>query len=153
MNAVFVIARIALVLIFIFSGAQKLMDINAAAGMIEAQVKIPQELNDLTVQLQTATGMTTPQLLAILAGAAEILGALMIAANFGTRLGAVILIIFTAAATFYYHDFWNQAGEARMNNMVHAMKNLSTIGGLLVMYALGSWRPVVYEETRDVPRV
>ena len=33
----------------------------------------------------------------------------MIALNFGARFFAILLIFFVAAATFYFHDFWNQS--------------------------------------------
>ena len=55
------------------------------------------------------TGMTTPQMLAIAVGAFELISGLMIALNFGARFFAILMIFFVAAATFYYHDFWNQS--------------------------------------------
>jgi len=47
----------------------------------------------------------------------------MIALNFGTRFFAVVLILFTAVATFYYHNFWDMSGADRLNNMILALKN------------------------------
>ena len=141
MNIVFVIGRIALVLIFMISGGQKLMDINATAADIAAKVTIPGALSGLAAQISSATGMTIPQLLAIGTGVIEVAAALMIAANISTRVGAFLLIIFTLVATFYFHDFWNMAGAARTDNLAHALKNLSIIGALLVMFVLGPWRP------------
>ena len=51
--------------------------------------------------------------------------------------------MFTAAATFWFHDFWTMTGGDRMNNMAHALKNLSLIGALLVFFVIGPWRPDV----------
>jgi uncharacterized membrane protein YphA (DoxX/SURF4 family) len=65
----------------------------------------------------------------------------MIVANIGTRLAAIALIVFTAAATFWFHDFWNQTGADQQNNIAHALKNLSLIGALIVFFVIGSWRP------------
>lgn len=141
MNILFVIGRIALVLIFMISGGEKLLDISATAAMIEAKVAIPAMLSGLAAQVSSATGMTIPQLLAIATGVIEVAAALMIAANFGTRVGAFLLIVFTVIATYYFHDFWNMAGPPRGENFNHAIKNLSIIGGLLVMFVLGPWRP------------
>jgi putative oxidoreductase len=140
-NILFVIGRIALVLIFIISGGEKLMDISATAAMIEAKVAIPAALSGLAAQISSATGMTIPQLFAIATGVIEVAAALMIAANMGTRVGAFLLIVFTLVATFYFHDFWNMAGAARTENFTQVLKNVSIIGGLLVMFVLGSWRP------------
>jgi putative oxidoreductase len=61
----------------------------------------------------------------------------MIALNFGARFFAILLILFVAAATFYYHDFWNQAGPEARNNMVHALKNLALIGALFMIAGYG----------------
>jgi putative oxidoreductase len=148
MNGILVLGRILFVLVFILSGAQKLMDIPGTATLIGAKVAIPEALAAYTPQLESATGMTTPTLLAIVAGVIEIGAALMIAANIGARAGAVILILFTIAATWYFHNFWTMEGADRQANLIQALKNLSLIGGLLVIFAIGSWRPS-YERYPD----
>lgn len=142
MNVLLILGRVAFVLVFILSGAQKLMDIPATATMIGSKVVLPELITAYTPQLETATGMTTPHMLAILVGAVEIGAALLIAAGIATRFAAVLLILFTIAATYYFHDFWNMAGADRQANMVNALKNLSLVGGLLVLFVIGSWRPV-----------
>lgn len=145
MNIIFIIGRILFVLIFILSGAQKLMDIAGTAATIGKTVQLPELVAAYVPQLESATGMTMPTMLAILAGVVEIGAALMVAANIGARAGAVLLILFTAAATYYFHAFWAMAGAEREANMIHAMKNLAIIGGLLVFFVLGPWRPVPAE--------
>jgi putative oxidoreductase len=146
MPTLFVIGRILFVLIFAVSGFNKLMDLEGTAQAVAGQVTVPQMFAGLAAQIESATGMATPKLLAIASGAIELGGALMIAFNIGTRFAAALLILFTAAATFYFHDFWNMAGAERMQNMISAQKNLTLIGGLLMLFALGSWRP--YSVTR-----
>lgn len=141
MHIVFVVGRVLLVLIFILSGAMKLVDLSGTAATIAPVVTIPDALAGFATQLQDVTGMKVPQLLAILAGVIEMVGGLLIAFNIGTRPASTILALFTLVATFYFHDFWNMAGAARDANMIHAMKNLSVTGGLLVLAVLGSWRP------------
>ena len=137
----YTLGRVLFVLIFIFSGVTKLLDIPGTAAMVAAKVTVPAAFAGLAAQAETLTGMQTPQLLAILYAAGELIAALMIVFNFGTRLAALALIVLTIAATYYFHDFWNQADPERLGNMAHALKNLSIIGGLLVLFALGSWRP------------
>lgn len=144
MNVLFVVGRIAFVLIFILSGAQKLMDISGTATLIGSKVVLPDFVTAHTPQLETATGLTTPTMLALLVAIVEIGGALMIAANIGTRAGAVLLILFTIATIYYFHPFWTMTGAEREANMVNALKNVSLIGGLLVFFVLGSWRPSAY---------
>src|SRR5262249_27392555 len=106
----------------------------------------PSALAGLAAEATQATGMQTPQLLAIASGVVEVVAGLMIALNYGTRLAAFVLILFTGAATYYMHDFWNQVDPERTDNIVHALKNLSVLGGLLVFFSLGSWRPLSEHE-------
>jgi uncharacterized membrane protein YphA (DoxX/SURF4 family) len=142
MSLPFTIGRILLVLIFILSGAQKLMDVNAAAAMISGKVVVPQALAGFATQVEGATGLSTPQLLAIASAVVELIGGILVAFNVGVRWAALMLLLFTIAVTFYMHDFWNMAGEQRMDNIIHALKNVSIIGGLLVFVAIGTWRPL-----------
>ena len=51
-----------------------------------------------------------------------------------------VLILFVIVATFYAHDFWNQSGPEQNNNMIHALKNLSLIGGLFIIAGIGRGR-------------
>jgi uncharacterized membrane protein YphA (DoxX/SURF4 family) len=81
--------------------------------------------------------MPTPQMLAIAVGAFEIISGLMIALNFGARFFAILLIFFVAAATFYFHDFWNQAAPDNARALMDALKNLSIIGALFMIAGYG----------------
>ena len=136
MPAFITFGRILFCVIFIFSGASKLLDLTATAQMTE-KIVVPAALATYTSQLEGITGMSMPQMLAVAAGALELICGFMIALNFGARFFAILLILFVAAATFYYHDFWNQAGPEARNNMVHALKNLSLIGALFMIAGYG----------------
>jgi uncharacterized membrane protein YphA (DoxX/SURF4 family) len=139
MNVLFVLGRIALVAIFVVSGAQKLMDIAGTADEIQSKLVIPPALTDLTSQIEATVGMPIWQILAIVVAVIELVGGLLIAFNILMRTMAVILLIFVAVAAFYTHDFWNfwnlPAGPDRINNMTQALKDLSAIGALLVVAA------------------
>ena len=136
MPAFVTFGRILFCVIFIFSGASKLLNLTATAQMTE-KIVLPAALATYTSQLEGLTGMSMPMMLAIAAGALELICGFMIALNFGARFFAVLLILFVAAATFYYHDFWNQSGADAANNMVHALKNLSLIGALFMIAGHG----------------
>ena len=136
MPAFITFGRILFCVIFIFSGASKLLDLTATAQMTE-KIVFPAALATYTSQLEGLTGMSMPMMLAIAAGALELICGLSIALNFGARFFAILLILFVAAATFYYHDFWNQSGPEATNNMVHALKNLSLIGALFMIAGYG----------------
>jgi len=132
MPALVTFGRILFAVLFVFSGASKLLDLSATAQMTE-KIVLPAIVAPYTAQLETITGMPMAQMLAIAAGAIEVICGLMIALNFGARFFAVVLILFVAATTFYYHDFWNQTGADARNNLVHALKNLSIIGALFMI--------------------
>ena len=136
MPAFITFGRILFAVLFIFSGGSKLLDLTATAQMTE-KVVVPAVLATYTSQLADLTGMSMPMMLAIAAGAVELICGIMIALNFGARFFAILLILFVAGATFYYHDFWNQTGPDARNNLVHALKNLSIIGALFMIAGYG----------------
>jgi uncharacterized membrane protein YphA (DoxX/SURF4 family) len=137
MPAFITFGRILFAVLFIYSGATKLFAVQATADFISAKVVVPALLAPYTAQLETMTGMSTPQLLAIAVGCFEVISGLMIALNFGARFFAILLIFFVAAATFYFHDFWNQSPPDNAKTLVEALKNLSIIGALFMIAGYG----------------
>jgi uncharacterized membrane protein YphA (DoxX/SURF4 family) len=144
MPALITFGRVLFAVLFIYSGATKLFALQATADSIAAKVAIPAALAPYTQQLESLTGMPTPELLAIAAGAFEIVAGLMIALNFAVRFFSLILIIFVAAATFYFHDFWNQLPPDNGRTLIDALKNLSIIGALFMIAGYGR-RPKMAE--------
>lgn len=137
MPAFITFGRVLFSVLFIVSGALQLFDIAATAGEIASKVVIPAMLTTYTTQLEGMTGLPMAQMLAITGGAVELICGLLIAFNFGARFFALLLIVFVIVATFYYHDFWNQTGPESKNNLIHALKNLSLIGGLFIIAGIG----------------
>ena len=137
MPAFIIFGRILFAVLFIYSGATKLFTIPATAEFISAKVVVPALLMPYASQLETMTGMSTPQMLAIAVGSFEVISGLMIALNFGTRFFAILLIFFVAAVTFYFHDFWNQPPAESAKTLVDALKNLSIIGALFMIAGYG----------------
>jgi uncharacterized membrane protein YphA (DoxX/SURF4 family) len=137
MPAFVTFGRVLFAVLFLYSGATKLFGIAATADFIAAKVTIPALLAPYTAQLETMTGMPTPQLLAIAVGVFEIVSGLMIALNFAARFFAILLIFFVAAATFYFHDFWNQSPPENAKSLMDALKNLSLIGALFIIAGYG----------------
>jgi len=137
MPAFITFGRVLFAVLFIYLGATKLFGMQATADFIATKITIPAALAPYTAQLESATGMTTPQLLAVVGGVFEILAGLMIALNFGARFFSFLLIIYMAAATFYFYDFWNQAPPENGKTLVDALKNLSIIGALFMIAGYG----------------
>jgi putative oxidoreductase len=123
MDAALAVGRVLLVGLFIFSGFVKFVDISGTAAHIADK------------------GLPMPAVLAVAAGAVEVICGLMVAVGWHTRVAAVALLLFSAVAAFFFHDFWNlPPGREQIGQMLHAWKNLSMIGGLLVVAAAGPGR-------------
>ena len=137
MPAFITFGRILFAILFIYSGATKLFAIQATSDFIAAKIVVPALLVPYSSQLETMTGMSTPQMLAIAVGAFEVISGLMIALNFGARFFAILLIFFVAGATFYFHDFWNQPSPDNAKSLMDALKNLSIIGALFMIVGYG----------------
>ena len=125
------IGRILIGAIFLVSGIAKLTDTAGTAGyMMEAGIPYAHQL-------------------AIIAGVAEILGALSIIFGFLTRLGALGLILFMLPTTFLFHAFWTFDGPEMKTQMVNFMKNLAIIGGLALLFAFGPSRYSIDQKIRQ----
>jgi putative oxidoreductase len=116
------IGRILIAAIFLVSGLAKLTDTPG------------------TVAHMTAAGIPYPDTLALIAGGAELLGALAIATGFLARVAGLGLLLYLIPTTLIFHAFWNAADQERMTQMVNFMKNLAIIGGLAVLMAQGAGR-------------
>lgn len=97
--------------------------------------KIPQFSQ--TAGLMAAEGVPAARLM--LAGAIVFLvvGGLSVVVGYRARLGAALLLVFLALATFFFHDFWNFEGQAQQEQMIQFMKNLALMGAFLLLIANG----------------
>lgn len=137
MPAFVTFGRILFAVLFIYTGATKLFAIQATADVIAAKVVVPEMIEPYAKQIETATAMTTPQLLAMAGGGLEIIAGLMIALNFGARFFAMLLIINVAISTVLFSDFWNQVPPDNAKMVVDALKNLAIIGALFMIMGYG----------------
>ncbi|WFU44770.1 DoxX family protein [Bradyrhizobium sp. CB82] len=143
MPAFVTFGRILFAVLFIYTGAKKLFAIQETADFIASKITVPEMFAPYAQQIEQATSMTTPQLLAIAVGGLEIIAGVMIALNFGARFFALLLIIYVAVATFLFYDFWNQTPPENGKMLVDALKNLSIIGALFMIMGYGrATRPV-----------
>lgn len=116
------VGRVAIAIIFVMSGIEKFMGIASTAQMIASK------------------GLPSPTALAWATAALELIGGVLIVIGWQTRIAALALALFSAVAAYFFHDFWHQTGPEQMNNMIHFMKNVSIIGGLLMLAAAGAGR-------------
>jgi putative oxidoreductase len=121
-NVVFAIGRVALIALFIKSGAEKLLDPSGIVGLLGAKA------------------FPMPKVLGYLAGAAEVSLGILVAIGWQTRIAAFGLVAFTIVATLVAHNYWDMTGAARRANETAFWKNLAIIGGLLMLIASGAGR-------------
>ena len=58
-------------------------------------------------------------------------------AGYQTKIGASLLLIFLILATYFFHDFWTFEGDARQQQMIQFLKNVSLMGTMLFLLANG----------------
>jgi uncharacterized membrane protein YphA (DoxX/SURF4 family) len=137
MPAFVTFGRILFAVLFIYTGATRLIAIQATADFIATKVVVPEVIAPYAKQIEAVTAMTTPQLLAISVGVLEIIAGLMIALNFGARFFAMLMVIYIAVSTVLFSDFWNQPAPDNAAIVVDALKNLSIIGALFMIMGYG----------------
>ena len=137
MPAFVTFGRILFAVLFIYTGAIKFFPLQTTADFIAGKIVLPDVIAPYAKQLETATAMTTPQLLAIALGGLEILAGLMIALNFGARFFALLMIVYIAVSTVLFSDFWNQTAPENAAVVIEALKNLSIIGALFMIMGYG----------------
>jgi putative oxidoreductase len=82
-----------------------------------------------------------PPMLAYIAVPAEFFGGLALMFGFATRYAAVVMTIFMLVATFSSHRYWEFAdAAARRAQDGNFYKNLSMLGGILFLFAVGAGR-------------
>ena len=117
--------RVALALIFLWSGYGKLADIAGTVGYMN------------TYQVPLASVLVWPAALLELAGAA------MLLAGWRARWGALALAGYTMLSAAIFHNFWAAPPDQVLNQTIHFMKNVAILGGLLQVFAFGAGRYAV----------
>jgi putative oxidoreductase len=115
-------ARLLFSLLFIIFGWQKLIGFSG------------------TVAYMTSTGLPAPSLAAAVAIVAELGFGLAIAAGIWTRPVAVLTALYALATAFIGHRYWMMTGMEHYENMVNFYKNVSIMGGSLLLCVTGPGR-------------
>lgn len=113
-------ARTLIALIFVLSGFGKISGFEGTVGYIASK------------------GLPLPELAAIGAIVVELGGGILLILGWRARWAAAAILVFTALAAFLFHNFWAVPPEQAQNQMIHFMKNISMMGGLLFVAIHGS---------------
>src|SRR3954462_12450222 len=133
MNAAYTLGRIFIPIVFLVTRIQKVINIGEIAQMLAANgVPVPDEI------VPYLGGIPKYEALGYLIAALEIICGLMVLIGLKARWAALVLIVFTACTIIFVHHFWDMQGDALIQNRADALKNLSIMGGLLLIVAVGA---------------
>jgi len=113
------IGRVLLVLLYIPSGWGKLVGFAGTVAYIQSK------------------GVPLPEVCAAIAVAAELGLGLLILVGYQARWAALGLAIFTLVITPIFHGYWAVPEAQVMMQKLNFWKNLSIVGGLLMLFAAG----------------
>jgi putative oxidoreductase len=116
------IGRILLAVLFVVAGYGKIGGFERTAAAIASK------------------GLPLPAVGTAITIAVELLGGMMVVLGWRTRWAAAVLIVFTMAATYFFHDYWNMVDQAARTNQIMFLKNIAVIGGLIFVWAFGPGR-------------
>lgn len=95
-----------------------------------------------TVEKMAAEGVPSPMILLGGAIAFLLIGAVSIVLGYKGRFGALLLLVFLAAATYYFHDFWKLPADTpagvQQGEIIAFMKNLALMGTMVFLLANGT---------------
>jgi putative oxidoreductase len=115
-------ARILLTTLSLIFGSRKLTDLSG------------------TVKRMVQDGAPTPKVATAIAIFMELPVAFAVAVGAFTRPSAVLLALYTLGAALIAHRYWTVTSANKVDNMESFYKNLSIMGGFLLLYITGAGR-------------
>ncbi len=119
-NEVILAARLFLATLFLIFGWRKLRDYSGTVSQI--------------VQL----GGPMPAVAAAVSIFMELPVAFAVAVGAFTRPAAIIMVLYTLGTAFIWHRYWRISGANRVDSMDGFFKDLSILGGFLLLYITGA---------------
>ena len=83
-------------------------------------------------------GVPTPVLAAVVAIFMELPVAFAVAVGAFTRPSAVLMVFYTLGTSLIEHRYWTITGPDQLDSMEAFYKNLSIMGGFLLLYIAGA---------------
>jgi putative oxidoreductase len=114
------IARVLLMSLFLIFGWSKLTGFSGTVGYMATE------------------GAPFPTLSAIIAIVMEFFVGIAILIGFYTRPLALLFALYTLGTALIGHHFWTMSGDAYVTNMINFYKNMSIMGGLLLLCVTGA---------------
>lgn len=121
-DIIILIARVLLMILFVLSGWGKLTGFEGTVGYM------------------TSLGAPAPMLAAAVAVLMEFAVGILLILGFYTRPLAFLFALFVLGTALLGHPFWNMVDPERSANTTQFLKNLSIMGGLLLLAVSGPGR-------------
>jgi putative oxidoreductase len=119
-NILNLLGRLLIVVLFLPAGLSKLTGFEGTVGYF------------------ASLGLPVATLAVVVAIIAEVLGGIALLVGFQTRIVAILLAVFTLAASIAGHAFWTAPADAAFVQQLLFFKNIAVIGGLLVLASAGA---------------
>ena len=119
-DEVILVARLFLAALFLIFGWRKLRDYSG------------------TVSQMVRDGVPTPGLAAAIAVFMELPVAFAVAVGAFTPLAAALMTVYTLGTSLIEHRYWATTGADQLESMEAFYKNLSIMGGFLLLYVTGA---------------
>ena len=116
------LGRVLLALIFVLSGQGKIGGFAGTAAAIASK------------------GLPLAEVLAVLTILIELGGGLLLILGWKARWAALIIFLFLIPVSIAFHPLWTTPNAEAMQNQINFMKNLSIMGGMLMVAAFGPGR-------------
>jgi putative oxidoreductase len=116
------LGRILIAVMFVISGYGKLTGFDGTVGYIASK------------------GLPLPQVLAGVAILIELGGGLALILGWKTRWAALGFIVFLLVITPIFHNYWAVPPEQMMGQKINFMKNVTILGGMLLLLGFGPGR-------------
>ncbi|MFP8835445.1 DoxX family protein [Hydrogenophaga sp. XSHU_21] len=114
------LARLLMAALFLPAGISKIGGFAGTAGYIGS------------------VGLPLPEVGAALAIAIEVIAPILLIIGLYTRQAALVLAVFTLAATVLFHNYWAMPAEQQFMQSLMFFKNVGVVGGLLAIAAFGA---------------
>ncbi len=117
--------------------------LNLIGRLLIAALFLPAGLSKLTsfegtVGYFTSLGIAAPSLAVAATIIVEVLGGIALIVGFKTRAVAIVLALFTLAASIAGHAYWAAPADQAFVAQLLFFKNIAVIGGLLVLASAGA---------------
>jgi putative oxidoreductase len=114
------LGRLLIVALFLPAGLSKLTGFESTVGYFDS----------LGIPLATLAVVVTIVI--------EVVGSIALLLGYQTRLAAIVLAVFTLAATMIGHAYWAAPADQAFVQQLMFFKNIAVVGGLFALVAAGA---------------